>query len=213
MSSLRGVSWWALKNDPSPGNMNQWDTAREERLTIDVEFVQFETNSFAEGIRWEKTRYQLDGEIATTSRAEKPSKFSNIQLSCLAITFVKNILIIEAKRSRRACMAQILGLGLSDGTQFEGAVMVHDQGERWHAYLRSGTKLPWSTILSLIEEGSFRLRKGQDARSPRFVDDRFIFESITETLDDTIGILVRKSFTAFVVWGWHLKGMKAPSLA
>ena len=67
--------------------------------------------------------------------------------------------------------------------------------------LISGTKLPWSTILSLIEEGSFRLRKGQDARSPRFVYDRFIFESITETLDDTIGILFRKSFTAFVVRG------------
>ena len=79
--------------------------------------------------------------------------------------------------------------------------MVHNQAERWHAYLRSGTKLSWSTILSLIEEGSFRLGKGQDARSPEFVYDRFIFESITKTLDDTIGILVSKSFTAFVVRG------------
>jgi len=152
-----------------------------------------------EGIRWEKTRYQLDGEIATTSRTEKPSKFSNIQLSCLTITFVKNILIIEAKSSRRACTTQILGLGLSDGTQFEGTVMVHDQAERWHAYLRSGTKLPWRTILSLIEEGSFRLGQGQDARSPGFVHDRFILESVTETLDDSIGIFVSQSFLAFLV--------------
>jgi len=107
---------------------------REERLTIDIEFVQFKTNSFVEGIGWEKTRYQLDGEIATASRAKKPSKFPNIQFSGFAIAFIKNVLIIEAKSSRRACTAQILGLGLSDGIQFEGAVMVHDQIERIGTY-------------------------------------------------------------------------------
>jgi len=100
---------------------------REERLTIDIKFVQFETNSFVEGIGWEKTRYQLNGEIATASRTEGPGKFADIQLSCLAIIFVKNILIVEAKSSRRACTAQILCLDLSDGTQFDRANMAHEK--------------------------------------------------------------------------------------
>jgi len=79
--------------------------AREECVTIDVEFVQFETNSFAERIRWEKTRYQLDGEIAMASRTKGPSKLADIQLSCLTIAFIEDVLIVEAKSSRRACAA------------------------------------------------------------------------------------------------------------
>jgi len=69
----------------------------------------------------------LDGEIATTSRTEEPGKLANIQLSCLAITFVKNILMVEAKSSRRACTAQILGLDVSDGAQFDRANMTHER--------------------------------------------------------------------------------------
>jgi len=50
----------------------------------------------------------------------------------------------------------------------------------------------------LIEEGSFRLGERDDVRSPRLVYDRVILENITETLNDTIGILISKSFAAFL---------------
>jgi len=53
----------------------------------------------------------------------------------------------------------------------------------------------------LIEEGSLRLGERDDTRSPRLVYDRFIFESITKTLNDTIGILISKSFTMLLVQG------------
>jgi len=56
-----------------------------------------------EGIGWEKTRYQLDDEIATASGTEGPGKLADIQLSCLAITFIEYILIVETKSSKRAC--------------------------------------------------------------------------------------------------------------
>jgi len=82
--------------------------------------------------------------------------------------------------------------------QFDGAVVVHDHDEKPYAGWTSTVRLRWSTISSLIEEGSFRLGERDDVRSPRPVYDRVIFESITETLNDTTGILISKSFAAFL---------------
>ena len=147
----------SFKNNPSPGNMSQWDATREERLIIDIGFVQFETNSFVEGIGWEKTRYQLDGEIAITGRVENSSNFSDIQLSCLTMAFIK--------KSRE----NMHGLDFGIESQLWNPIWWSCRSA-WSWWDRMQIIcLDWGTILSLIEEGSLELGEGDDARNPRFI--------------------------------------------